>query len=231
MDAALRPGRESLAQRIAFQDAAVLTSSAFTPDKNMDWTDVEISKRDLADVLNLSAANFSRHAPFLLGSDHHARSILMDDALALSRLYISTAEIAQILQVHPVAAHNLALYRGVKVVAKGLFDRASLLARIPEVSGGVENHPSDAEMINGEVRDGAFEFHAKVDEARMRLPAYVRMRMGLQDGDTVYFELIENGVIMRTAAQAVAHAQALASQYPAGGFEAFLAMRRKDSGD
>jgi len=70
---------------------------------------------------------------------------------------------------------------------------------------------------------------------RMSLPADIRKRMGLTGGDTVYLEETEDGVILRTAAQAVARAQALAKRYTGDNSDtsvaAFLADRSEDSGE
>jgi AbrB family looped-hinge helix DNA binding protein len=70
---------------------------------------------------------------------------------------------------------------------------------------------------------------------RMSLPADVRKRLGLIGGGAVYLDETEDGVILRTAAQAVAKAQALARQYtadnPSASVEAFLSRRREESGE
>lgn len=70
---------------------------------------------------------------------------------------------------------------------------------------------------------------------RMSLPADVRKRLGLSGGGTVYLDETEDGVVLRTASQAVARAQALAKQYTVGNpdasVDAFLARRREDSGE
>lgn len=70
---------------------------------------------------------------------------------------------------------------------------------------------------------------------RMSLPAEIRKRLGLVDGGAIFLEVTEDGVVMRTAAQAVARAQALARQYaagqPAADANGFLARRREDSGE
>lgn len=70
---------------------------------------------------------------------------------------------------------------------------------------------------------------------RMSLPADVRKRLGLMSGGAVFLEETDDGVVLRTAAQAVARAQALAKQYTGGqpdaGVEGFLAQRREDSGE
>lgn len=70
---------------------------------------------------------------------------------------------------------------------------------------------------------------------RMSLPAGVRKRLGLTDGGAVYLDETEDGVVLRTANQAVARAQALAKQYTGGNADAsvdsFLNRRREDSGE
>ena len=70
---------------------------------------------------------------------------------------------------------------------------------------------------------------------RMSLPADVRKRLGLTGGGAVYLDETEDGVVLRTANQAVARAQALAKQYTGGNpnasVDAFLQRRREDSGE
>ncbi len=70
---------------------------------------------------------------------------------------------------------------------------------------------------------------------RMSLPADVRKRLGLTGGGAVYLDETEDGVVLRTANQAVARAQALAKQYTGGNpdasVDAFLNRRREDSGE
>lgn len=70
---------------------------------------------------------------------------------------------------------------------------------------------------------------------RMSLPADIRKRLGLTDGGAVYIDETPDGVILRTAAQAVARAQELAKRYttgnPKASVDAFLAQRRQDSGE
>lgn len=51
---------------------------------------------------------------------------------------------------------------------------------------------------------------------RMSLPADIRKRLGLAQGGMVYVEETEGGVMLRTAPQIVAQAQALAKQYAEG---------------
>lgn len=69
---------------------------------------------------------------------------------------------------------------------------------------------------------------------RMSLPADLRKRLGLSDGGAVFIEETQDGLVLRTAAQAVAHAQALAKKYTGGqpdsGVAGFLARRQEDSG-
>jgi AbrB family looped-hinge helix DNA binding protein len=70
---------------------------------------------------------------------------------------------------------------------------------------------------------------------RMSLPADVRKRLGLTDGGAIYLDETEDGVVLRTANQAVARAQALAKRYtgenPDASVDAFLNRRREDSGE
>ena len=70
---------------------------------------------------------------------------------------------------------------------------------------------------------------------RMSLPADVRKRLGLTGGGAVYLDETEDGLVLRTANQAVARAQALAKKYtgenPDASVEAFLSRRREDSGE
>jgi len=66
---------------------------------------------------------------------------------------------------------------------------------------------------------------------RMSLPAEMRRRLGLSEGGAVFLEETEDGVVMRTAAQAVAHARAISRQLTDGKDGAsvadFLAGRRE----
>jgi AbrB family looped-hinge helix DNA binding protein len=64
------------------------------------------------------------------------------------------------------------------------------------------------------------------------LPADIRKRLGLVNGGAV-FEETDEGVILRTAAQAVKSAQAIAKRFasPHSSTEAFLTRRRDDSGE
>jgi AbrB family looped-hinge helix DNA binding protein len=70
---------------------------------------------------------------------------------------------------------------------------------------------------------------------RMSLPADIRKRLGLADGGALLVEEMPDGVILRTVAQSIAHAQALARKYtagkPAASVDAFLANRRTESGE
>lgn len=69
----------------------------------------------------------------------------------------------------------------------------------------------------------------------MSLPADIRKRLGLSGGGAVFIEETEDGIVLRTAAQAVARAQAIARQFagsnPDASVDAFIASRRTDSGE
>ena len=70
---------------------------------------------------------------------------------------------------------------------------------------------------------------------RMSLPADIRKRLGLNGGGVIYLDETDDGIVLRTAAQAVARAQALAKRYTGdksdSSVDAFLANRREDSGE
>lgn len=70
---------------------------------------------------------------------------------------------------------------------------------------------------------------------RMSLPADVRKRLGLAKGGTVFVEETDDGLVLRTAAQAVTRAQALARRFTNGksdaSVDAFIANRRAESGE
>lgn len=69
---------------------------------------------------------------------------------------------------------------------------------------------------------------------RLSLPADIRKRLGLAGGGSLIVEETPDGVILRTVAQSVAHARALARKYtadrPDASVDAFLTNRREDSG-
>ena len=69
---------------------------------------------------------------------------------------------------------------------------------------------------------------------RLSLPADIRKRLGLAGGGSLIVEETPDGVILRTVAQSVAHARALARKYtadrPDASVDAFLVNRREDSG-
>jgi AbrB family looped-hinge helix DNA binding protein len=70
---------------------------------------------------------------------------------------------------------------------------------------------------------------------RMSLPADIRKRLGLSGGGALLVEETPEGIVLRTVAQAIAHAQALARKYtvgkPEASVDAFLANRRAESGE
>ena len=70
---------------------------------------------------------------------------------------------------------------------------------------------------------------------QMSLPADIRKRLGLTKGGTLFVEETPNGLILRTPAQAIAEAQAIARHYtgdnPNASVDAFLEFRRLDSGE
>ncbi|KUR69872.1 AbrB family transcriptional regulator [Novosphingobium fuchskuhlense] len=70
---------------------------------------------------------------------------------------------------------------------------------------------------------------------RMSLPAEIRKRLGVAGGGALLVEETADGVILRTLAQSVAHAQAIARKHtagnPAASVDAFLAARKAESGE
>lgn len=66
------------------------------------------------------------------------------------------------------------------------------------------------------------------------MPADIRKRLGLAGGGSLIVEETPDGVILRTVAQSVAHARAIARKYtadrPDASVDTFLANRREDSG-
>ncbi len=79
-------------------------------------------------------------------------------------------------------------------------------------------------------------FHLNVaPNGRVVLPADIRRRMGLSEGGTLLVEETPDGLILRTVAQSVAQARALARRYtadkPETSVDAFLANRRSESGE
>ncbi|MGA8587197.1 MAG: AbrB/MazE/SpoVT family DNA-binding domain-containing protein [Roseiarcus sp.] len=79
-------------------------------------------------------------------------------------------------------------------------------------------------------------YHLNVaPNGRLVLPADVRKRLGLAEGGELLLEETSDGLVLRTVAQAVAHAQAIARRYladrPDVSVDAFLAQRRADSGE
>jgi len=69
----------------------------------------------------------------------------------------------------------------------------------------------------------------------MSLPADIRKRLGLASGGALLVEEMPDGIVLRTVAQSIAHAQALARKYtadkPEASVDAFLAHRRAESGE
>ena len=64
---------------------------------------------------------------------------------------------------------------------------------------------------------------------RMSLPADIRKRLGLSAGGSLLVQETSHGLVLRTLAQSIEHAQALAREYtadkPEASVDAFLARR------
>ncbi len=79
-------------------------------------------------------------------------------------------------------------------------------------------------------------YHLSVaPNGRLVLPAEIRKRLGLLKGGDLVMEETPDGLVLRTVAQSVAHAQAIARRYladrPDVSVDAFLASRRTESGE
>lgn len=79
-------------------------------------------------------------------------------------------------------------------------------------------------------------YHVNITpNGRLSLPAELRKRLGLTQGGALLIDVTDDGLMMRTVAQSVAHAQALAKRYTAdkadASVDAFLANRRSESGE
>lgn len=70
---------------------------------------------------------------------------------------------------------------------------------------------------------------------RLVLPADVRKRLDLMEGGDLLMEETQDGLVLRTVAQSVARAQAIARRHladrPDVSVDDFLAKRRKESGE
>lgn len=68
---------------------------------------------------------------------------------------------------------------------------------------------------------------------RLNLPAPLRKKLGLAGGGALLIDETENGLVLRTVAQSIAHAQTLAQKYTSkeASVDGFLANRLKDSGE
>ena len=79
-------------------------------------------------------------------------------------------------------------------------------------------------------------YHVKITASgRLSLPAALRKRLGLSGGGKLLVEETPNAIVLRTTAQAVANAQAIARKYtgedPNSSVDGFLAARRKEWGE
>lgn len=79
-------------------------------------------------------------------------------------------------------------------------------------------------------------FHVNITpNGRLSLPAELRKRLGLAGGGALLIEETDEGLILRTVAQSVAHARMLARKYtadkPEASVDAFLANRRVETGE
>ena len=68
---------------------------------------------------------------------------------------------------------------------------------------------------------------------RINLPAPLRKKLGLVSGGALLVDETEHGLVLRTVAQSVAHARALAQKYTdqTASVDSFLANRNAESGE
>jgi len=70
---------------------------------------------------------------------------------------------------------------------------------------------------------------------RICIPADVRARLGLKDGDSLLLDETDEGIVLRSPAQAIRRAQAISRAFladkPGAGVDAFLAERRQMWGE
>lgn len=94
-----------------------------------------------------------------------------------------------------------------------------------------------ARAIAGEVwHELTMTEHVRITaDGSVTLPADVRERLGVAEGDTLLIEETEDGVVLRSVAHAIAAAQALVrlrmTDRERASVDAFLAGRRADGGE
>lgn len=203
LPARLAEGAGPMAQRIMVQDEKVLSMAIFAENHDTDWSGIMVTKADCAEMINILPHNFSGYSDFLLGPGGNIRDISMDEALRLAKTYILTGELGHRLGVHHSAARHLADHRGLKPEFNGLFKRADAEKLIPEIT----RHAIDGAAVHPAASAGRPEREPTMQsvvspEGRLRLPPYLRRRLGLGLGGKVLFEETANGVLMRPMRQA-----------------------------
>lgn len=198
LPARLAEGAGPMAQRIMVQNEKVLSMAIFAENHDTDWSGIMVTKADCAEMMNILPHNFSGYSDFLLGPGGNIRDITMEEALKLAKTYILTGELGHRLDVHHSAARHLADHRGLKPEFNGLFKRADAERLVPEIT----RHTIGAATANPTACAGQPAREATMQsivspEGRLRLPPYLRRRLGLGLGGKVLFEETADGILMR----------------------------------
>jgi len=201
LPARLAAGKLPLAKRIMVRGEALPSPAIFADRDNMDWSGINVTKADLADMMNITPHNFSHYSDFLIGPGDHLRDIPMQEALRLAGTYVGSAELGQRHGLHFSAVRHFMESQGVPVEYRGLYDRATaerLFAGPDEPCGS----NSGAAVPNATGTKGGLgdqlDLHSMVSpRGRLSLPAYLRRRMGLDLGGQVVFEETSRGILMR----------------------------------
>lgn len=201
LSARLSPGKLPLAKRIMVKSDAVLSLPIFADRTDMAWDEIHVIKADLADMMNITPHNFSHYSDFLIGPGEHLRDIPMMEAMRLARTYVGSAELAHRQGLHFSAVRHFLESRGVKAAYRGLYMRAEAERLFP---GLTKASIEDASTVASAIADPGAR-HGRQPGlrtlvnpvGRLRLPAYLRHRMGLNHGGQVEFEETANGILMR----------------------------------
>lgn len=201
LPARLAVGKLPLAKRIMVRNEALPSPAIFADRDDMDWSGINVTKADLADMMNITPHNFSHYSDFLIGPGDHLRDIPMQEALRLAGIYVGSAELGQRHGLHFSAVRHFMESQGVPVEYRGLYDRATaerLFAGPDEPCGSNSGAavPNAAETKVG--LGDQLDLHSMVSpRGRLSLPAYLRRRMGLDLGGQVVFEETSRGILMR----------------------------------
>lgn len=196
LSARLGPGTLPLARRIMVKDEAVLSLPIFADRDDMDWGGINVLKADVADMMNITPHNFSHYSDFLIGPGDHLRDIPMLTALRLARTYVGSAELGHRHGLHFSAVRHFLESHGISAEFRGLYDRATAEGQFSSPSEPCSRSSNAAEAKAR--RGDQLGLQSLVSpRGRLRLPAYLRRRMGLDLGGQVAFIETPEGILMR----------------------------------